>query len=203
MLATDSSAVLIRTAHRDGSAGPPQVRVFVGSCSVAVLDSARTNHDADDLGIALMRQLETIADIDLAEAVSTAVKAVAPEPSTSVSVVRWSAADVDVVAVGSIPVVTRHRDGSVYLLRNDYVTWPVEQVEYALVLTDGAAVGVDVYAVVPDWATALTVAADNPQALVDAVHAAEAADPHRSRWPRSMIHDDKAAAVITFGPSLA
>jgi hypothetical protein len=199
MFATDPSVVLIRTAHRDGSAGPPQDRVFVGSSSVAVLDGASTNHDADNLGIALMRQLETVVDIDLAEAVSTAVKVVAPAASTSVSVVRWSATDVDVMAVGSIPVVARRRDGSVHMIRDDQVTWPVEQVEYALILTDGAAVGVDVYAVVPDWDTALTVAADNPQALVDSVHAAEASDPHRTRWPRVMLHDDKAAAVITFG----
>lgn len=77
-------------------------------------------------------------------------------------------------------------------------SWPAEQVAVILAMTDGVSIGVDRYGIPPDWATAVELASDDPHRLVDAIHNAEADDPHGERWPRSKRHDDKALAVLRF-----
>ena len=43
--------------------------------------------------------------------------------------------------------------------------------------------------------------ASGPIAVLDAVRAAEAADPDGRRWPRSKRHDDKALVVVAWPPA--
>lgn len=272
MPTADAPLALVATAHRNGSTGPIEDRVFVGSCSVAVLDGASqlepSERDggwlADQLGVALMHRLESDDHVDLGEALRDAIASVADRfglspggsPSTTVSVVRWSWTTVDVLVLGDSPVAGRFRDGTVSVVRDDRLSrvgkrgaynaavatggfaaahrevwralveeqralrntaagywigeavpeaalnavrasWPAHRVEAVLLLTDGAADGVDVYGTPPDWSTAIDTALD-PQALLDAVHAIEADDPQGTKWPRAKLHDDKAAARITF-----
>jgi hypothetical protein len=273
MSTADTPVALITTAHRDGSGGPSQDRVFVGTSAVAVLDGASqpepSERDggwlADQLGIELMHRLETTDDVDLADALRDAIAAVADHfelsprqsPSTTVSIVRWSATTVDVLVLGGSPVVGRFRDGSLAVVRDDRLsqldgrqaydkaiatggfaaahrevwralvdehrkvrntphgywiaeavpeaadnairaTWPASAVEAVLLLTDGAADGIDVYGVPDDWSTAIDMATDNPQGLLDAIHAAEVWDAQGIHWPRAKPHDDKATALIKF-----
>jgi hypothetical protein len=74
--------------------------------------------------------------------------------------------------------------------------YPADQLEAILMVTDGAAAGVDFYGTPPDWSTAIDMALD-PQALLDTIHALEADDALGSKWPRPRLHDDKALARIT------
>jgi hypothetical protein len=73
--------------------------------------------------------------------------------------------------------------------------WDRGDLVAVLAVTDGVSIGVDRYGVPPDWAAAFAV---DPAELVRAVHAAEESDPDRRRWPRSKVHDDKAAALVRF-----
>ncbi len=68
-----------------------------------------------------------------------------------------------------------------------------------LVLTDGVSDGVDVYGTPADWTSAFALARSGVGRLIDLVDDTEDSDPHGVRWPRSKRHDDKAAALITFG----
>lgn len=273
MSTANTPVALITTAHREGSGGPSQDRVFIGTCAVAILDGASQPEPsernggwlADQLGVELMHRLETSDDVDLAGALRDAIAAVADRhdllpresPSTTVSVVRWSATTVDVLVLGDSPVVGRFRDGSVTAVRDDRLgqldgredydkaiatggfaaghrevwralvdahrtvrntphgywiaeavpqaadnavraSWPANHVEAVLLLTDGAADGVDLYGVPEDWSTAIDMATENPQGLLDTIHAAEEWDSLGTHWPRSKLHDDKATALIKF-----
>jgi hypothetical protein len=68
-----------------------------------------------------------------------------------------------------------------------------------LLMTDGVADGINRYGEPRSWSEALRVAATDVTKLVMLVHAIEETDIDRSRWPRSKVHDDKAAALIDFG----
>ncbi len=70
-------------------------------------------------------------------------------------------------------------------------------VQAVLAMTDGVSAGIDHYGTPPDWETAIAIALNNPQQLVDQVHTTELADPDCTRWSRTKTHDDKAAAIIT------
>ena len=76
--------------------------------------------------------------------------------------------------------------------------WPRGEVGMVLVASDGVSCGVDDYQLF-DWPEVVAlVRARGPLAVLDAVRAAERADPHGSRWPRAKPHDDQALAVIDF-----
>ena len=77
-------------------------------------------------------------------------------------------------------------------------TWRRDRVRAALIATDGVACGVDTYGLF-DWPTARRMAGEHgPQSLLDAVRAAERADPDGARWPRRKTHDDQALAYLDF-----
>lgn len=78
--------------------------------------------------------------------------------------------------------------------------WPRADVRRILLASDGVSCGVDDYRIFPDWAAVFALAADEgADAVLDAVRAAEEADPHGSRWPRPKPHDDQALAIVDFG----
>ncbi len=78
-------------------------------------------------------------------------------------------------------------------------TWPRADVHTVLMATDGVSCGVDTYHVFPDWAAVRDLAnAEGPEAVLDAVRAAEHDDPHGTRWPRAKPHDDQALVVVDF-----
>lgn len=77
-------------------------------------------------------------------------------------------------------------------------SWPIDNVETAIAMTDGVSIGIERYHRPPTWRTAAQLAINAPERLVDAVHTAEETDPSGTRWPRSKAHDDKALAVISF-----
>jgi hypothetical protein len=77
-------------------------------------------------------------------------------------------------------------------------SWPRADVTAALLATDGVSCGVDDYGLF-DWPDVLARAtADGPAAVLDAVRAAETADPDGVRWPRAKRHDDQTLAVVRF-----
>ena len=72
--------------------------------------------------------------------------------------------------------------------------WRLADVRLALLASDGASRGVGhPYA---DWRTLVAAAAEGPDAVLDAVRAAEEADPDGARWPRSKRHDDQSLVVV-------
>lgn len=78
-------------------------------------------------------------------------------------------------------------------------TWPRAEVRQVLLASDGVSCGVDDYGLF-DWPGVVDlVDAQGPQAVLDAVRAAEESDPNGERWPRPKIHDDQALAVVRFG----
>lgn len=78
-------------------------------------------------------------------------------------------------------------------------TWPRADVTRLLLASDGVACGVDDYRIFPDWAAVFALAADKGAgAVLDAVRAAEEADPEGARWPRPKQHDDQALAIVRF-----
>ncbi|HEX5120438.1 MAG TPA: hypothetical protein VFW65_35095 [Pseudonocardiaceae bacterium] len=77
-------------------------------------------------------------------------------------------------------------------------SWPRAEVTAALLATDGVSCGVDDYGLF-DWPDLLARATtDGPAAVLDAVRAAESADPDGVRWPRAKRHDDQTLAVVRF-----
>lgn len=81
-------------------------------------------------------------------------------------------------------------------------TWPRADVRRLLLASDGVSCGVDDYGIFPDWAAVFgLVAAQGAEAVLDAVRAAEDADPDGTRWPRPKRHDDQALAIVDFTPA--
>jgi len=76
--------------------------------------------------------------------------------------------------------------------------WPRAEVEAALLASDGVSCGVDDYGLF-DWSTARKLAeSSGPQAVLDAVRAAEESDPDGRRWPRPKRHDDQSLVLVRF-----
>jgi hypothetical protein len=79
--------------------------------------------------------------------------------------------------------------------------WPRAGLHTVMIASDGVSCGVDDYHLF-DWPQALELAvADGPHAVLDAVRAAERADPDATRWPRPKRHDDQALALVRFATS--
>jgi hypothetical protein len=77
-------------------------------------------------------------------------------------------------------------------------SWPRAEVTAALLATDGVSCGVDDYGLF-DWPDVLARATTHgPVAVLDAVRAAESADPDGVRWPRAKRHDDQTLALVRF-----
>ena len=77
-------------------------------------------------------------------------------------------------------------------------SWPRAEVDAVLIATDGVAIGVDEYRLF-DWPEVLRLAKNKgPEAVLDAVRAAENGDPHAVRWPRAKRHDDQVLVVADF-----
>ncbi|MGQ0839379.1 hypothetical protein [Actinokineospora sp.] len=77
--------------------------------------------------------------------------------------------------------------------------WPRAEVTAVLMASDGVSCGVEDYGLF-DWPGVRDLAAaDGPQAVLDAVRAAELTDPDGARWPRPKPHDDQALVYLDFG----
>ncbi|HVK24925.1 MAG TPA: hypothetical protein VM677_26500 [Actinokineospora sp.] len=77
-------------------------------------------------------------------------------------------------------------------------SWPRADVRSVLMATDGVSCGVDDYGIFT-WESMRELAASaGPQAVLDAVRAAEKSDPDGSRWPRVKRHDDQALVYLDF-----
>jgi hypothetical protein len=80
-------------------------------------------------------------------------------------------------------------------------SWPAGALSTAVLATDGVTRGLG-RAGLPTWSAVLElVDASGPAAVLDAVRAAEAADPDGRRWPRSKRHDDQALVVVAWRSS--
>ncbi|WP_433266200.1 hypothetical protein ACQPZF_40180 [Actinosynnema sp. CS-041913] len=106
----------------------------------------------------------------------------------------------------------RNRDGGFWVAEADpraahqavRRSWRRDEVRAVLMATDGVSCGVDDYGLFADWQTVLDITfAKGPEAVLDAIREAEAADPERVRWRRSKVHDDQALAVLRFVPENA
>ncbi|MFL6130757.1 MAG: protein phosphatase 2C domain-containing protein [Mycobacteriales bacterium] len=77
-------------------------------------------------------------------------------------------------------------------------SWPAGALDAAVLATDGVTRGVG-HPGLPTWSATLDLAAaSGPAAVLDAVRAAEDADPDGRRWPRSKRHDDQSLVVVTW-----
>lgn len=77
-------------------------------------------------------------------------------------------------------------------------SWPRAEVDSVLLASDGVSVGVDEYGIF-DWPHVRDLASTRgPQAVLDAVRAAENDDPEGVRWPRGKQHDDQALVLVDF-----
>jgi len=73
---------------------------------------------------------------------------------------------------------------------------PLQHLQQAALLSDGAARAVDPFGLC-DWQGLLAIlAAHGPGELIRQVRTAEATDPAGIRWPRNKIHDDATAILI-------
>ncbi|MET9260754.1 protein phosphatase 2C domain-containing protein [Amycolatopsis sp. NPDC004079] len=76
--------------------------------------------------------------------------------------------------------------------------WPRKDIDAVLIATDGVAIGVDEYGLFK-WPEVLQIAKNKgPEAVLDAVRAAENDDPHAVRWPRAKRHDDQVLVLADF-----
>ncbi|GLZ38291.1 hypothetical protein [Actinokineospora sp. NBRC 105648] len=77
-------------------------------------------------------------------------------------------------------------------------SWPIDTVKSILMASDGVSCGIDDYKLFT-WEKVLEIAKnEGPDAVLDAVRAAEESDPDGTRWPRPKAHDDQALVLITF-----
>ncbi|MGW4402171.1 hypothetical protein ACWEHA_43295 [Amycolatopsis nivea] len=77
-------------------------------------------------------------------------------------------------------------------------SWPRAAVDAVLIATDGVAIGVDEYGLFT-WPEVRQLAKNKgPEAVLDAVRAAENDDPHAVRWPRAKRHDDQVLVLADF-----
>lgn len=78
-------------------------------------------------------------------------------------------------------------------------SWPRADVRSVLMASDGVSCGIDDYGVFARWEDMRRMAeTDGPQAVLDAVRAAELTDPAMARWPRTKLHDDQALVHLDF-----
>jgi len=76
-------------------------------------------------------------------------------------------------------------------------TWSRSDIDAVVLATDGVTAAIDVYRLYPDWPHLIEHAdRDGPDAVLEAIHVAEAEDPDGRRWPRSKVHDDKTLAIV-------
>ncbi len=252
-----------------GDARPSEDVVLVLPDAVVLLDGATSMRDdlpsggayAAELGAQVAARLSAAPELDLADLLAGAIRSVArgngftpgESPSSTVSIVRWNAAEVEALVLADSPVVAflpepdvvedqrlrmvprgsyrdRLKGGGGYsadhvaavrasarktaALRNQeggyWVaeavpaaarhavrrSWPRDTVHHILMASDGVSCGVDDYGVLT-WSGVLTLArSKGPQAVLDAVRAAEESDPDGTRWPRPKPHDDQALVLI-------
>ena len=77
-------------------------------------------------------------------------------------------------------------------------SWRRDALEAVLLCSDGVAVAVDDYGLF-DWPHIRFLARDQGlHAVLDAVRAAERADPDATKWPRPKRHDDQALVLADF-----
>jgi hypothetical protein len=77
-------------------------------------------------------------------------------------------------------------------------SWPRDEVDAVVIATDGVSIGVDEYGLFT-WPEVLRLAKTrSPEAVLDAVRAAELDDPDAVRWPRAKRHDDQALVLAEF-----
>ncbi|WFE94873.1 protein phosphatase 2C domain-containing protein [Micromonospora sp. WMMD987] len=123
------------TAERPGRNRPTEDRVFTTSNAVIVLDGASqpeaSTRDggwiAERVGRRLQQLLTEHSDADLADALAETIQHVrdlhglrpGASPSTTVSIVRWSGDDVDVLVLGDSPVVLLTRTGEIHQVRDE------------------------------------------------------------------------------------
>lgn len=131
---TDTRIASIRTAQRPGPDRPTEDRIFTATDAVVVLDGASqpdaNEYDggwlADVLGRQLVERLSTHGG-DLATVLGAAIASVADRygltpgtaPSTTVSIVRWTASAVEALVLGDSPVIVLARNGEIDQLRDD------------------------------------------------------------------------------------
>lgn len=134
MSPTRTRLATVRTGQRRGPDRPTEDRIFTTADAVVVLDGASQpnadEHDggwlADTLGREVIDRMSREGG-DLADVLSNAIAAVADShsltsgtaPSSTVSVVRWTADTVEALVLGDSPVVALTRDGEVQELRDD------------------------------------------------------------------------------------
>lgn len=134
MRPTCTPVARVRTAERAGHSGRSQDRVFTAPDGVIVLDGASHPEpgvrDGGWYAETLGRELHPLVSepgLDLAEALARAIDAVATRhdlrpgvsPSSTVSILRWDTARVDVLVLGDSPVVALTRDGVIHQVRDD------------------------------------------------------------------------------------
>jgi hypothetical protein len=127
--------VRVLQAERSNGSHPSEDRIFTTDHAVIVLDGASqpdpTVHDggwlADQLGKDLAGRLHDQPGADLAQALAESIRSVAEanhlqpgiSPSSTVAIVRWDTATVDVLLLCDSLVIVNDRLGQVHEVRDD------------------------------------------------------------------------------------
>ncbi|KUL39286.1 protein phosphatase 2C domain-containing protein [Actinoplanes awajinensis] len=129
------TAARVRTADRPGRSRPTEDRIFRTSNAVILLDGASQPDTSDldggwyaeTLGRVLRHALTALPTGDLNTLLADAIEAVAVAnrlvagngPSATVSIVRWTDQDIDVLVLGDSPVVAATRTDEIWHITDD------------------------------------------------------------------------------------
>lgn len=79
--------------------------------------------------------------------------------------------------------------------------WRLSEVQAILIATDGVSCGIERLGVPSTWQDAFRIVTNHDvDTLLHLIRDAESTDPDGRRWPRSKVHDDKTAIVVTVHP---
>ena len=127
--------VRLTTGELPGGGRPTEDRIFSGANAVAVLDGVTTLTDeaprggwyAETLGQRLIELLDADENVDLRQALETAIRYVVEKyglvqgssPASTVSVLRWNAEQVDALVLADSPLTVFDSAGQEQTVRDD------------------------------------------------------------------------------------
>ena len=207
------AAARVRTADRPGRNRPTEDRIFRTSSAVILLDGASQPDAgsldggwyADTLGRVLRHRLTGLPAGDLSTLLADAIETVAAEhqlvagtgPSATVSIVRWTDRNVDVLVLGDSPVIAAGRAGEIWQVTDDRLRQVGRRERCLLAAADGFA------AANPDGWRELVLAEQEARNRPGGYWIAEAdpeaaAHARRACWTREQV-----AAVLTMSDGVS
>lgn len=207
------AATRVRTAERPGRDRPTEDRIFCTSSAVILLDGASQPDAgeldggwyADTLGGDLHHRLTVSPTGDLSTLLADGIETIATEnhlvagggPSATVSIVRWTDEQIDVLVLGDSPVIAATRAGEIWQVTDDRLKQVGRQERHRLAAAEGFA------AANPERWRALVrterAARNRPDGYwIAEADPAAAAHARQTSWPR-----DQVAAILAMSDGVA